>query len=212
MTLTPFSPRCTRHAAASARAAAKLQIDLMLDLPPNWRHRALRAPAGAQARLRIFPMPPPISRSLGQSAPEGIGTCFAMRTIALLDEFLLDRADPKFHELIEVRPAGTPPPHRRPSCWPHQAPLGAADGRRCWMGRHERHAHRTRRASRRTSSFPTAMARPVNAGLIRRFDVDDPPDVPFHPDERIVWRSQGAGPFRMAGVYRGCGDWVALGG
>lgn len=30
---------------------------------------------------------------------------------------------------------------------------------------------------------------PIDDDLIRRFDVDDPPEAPFHPDERIVWRN-----------------------
>jgi len=30
---------------------------------------------------------------------------------------------------------------------------------------------------------------PVDPGLIARFDQDDPPEVPFCPDERIVWRN-----------------------
>lgn len=30
---------------------------------------------------------------------------------------------------------------------------------------------------------------PLDPDLIARFDQDDPPEVPFHPEERIVWRS-----------------------
>lgn len=33
---------------------------------------------------------------------------------------------------------------------------------------------------------------PVDVDLIARFDQDDPPEVPFHPDERIVWRNHDA--------------------
>ncbi len=32
-------------------------------------------------------------------------------------------------------------------------------------------------------------AAPVDPDLIARFDQDDPPEVPFHPESRIVWRN-----------------------
>jgi hypothetical protein len=32
--------------------------------------------------------------------------------------------------------------------------------------------------------------RPIDPDLIAQFDQDDPPEVPFHPEERIIWRNR----------------------